>query len=106
MHPNLSSIFSLEANIHFKRCLLNSNNLFSHQKHCLYILRVIWDKLESCLVYPPIFICELQPIKTHHNCFCAHNLMYTFSLADETVVLYLKVNLDLNKINMINEHEN
>ena len=41
------------------------------------------------------FICEKQPIKTHHVRFCAHNLMDTFSLADETVVLYLKLWVEL-----------
>ena len=55
---------------------LNSNHLFAHHKHCLYILRVIWDKLEPYLVYHPIFICKEQSIKTHHVRLCAHNLWF------------------------------
>ena len=50
--------FCTESQDSFQELPLKSNHLFADQKHCLYILRVIWDKLEPYLVYPPLFICE------------------------------------------------
>ena len=47
-----------------------------------------------CLSTPFIFYCAIfsfdnYPISGRQTRICAHNLMDTFSLADETVVLYL-----------------
>ena len=48
--------FCTQSQDSFQALPLKYYHLFAHQKHCLYILCVIWDKLEPYLVYPPIFI--------------------------------------------------
>ena len=52
-----------------------------------------------CLSTPFIFYCAIfsfdnYPISGRQTRICAHNLMDTFSLADETVVLYLYIKGD------------